>query len=71
MTQDEVADIAEAVTKQLMNGPLRTMIREEVDDALSEASTFSGTTARKIDDLHRWQREMNQDMAAIRNEMGI
>ena len=45
--------LADAITKRLMNGPLREAIREEVDGAL-------GPTARKVDDLHAWMNEQNR-----------
>ena len=60
MTQDEIAGIADAVTKQLMNGPLRTMIREEVDQALGDIKEIVSTTDSKIDTLHGWMKRQDE-----------
>ena len=71
MTQDEITRIADAVsgrletsdkladsiTKRLMNGPLRTMIRKEVDDAVGDAL---GEMPRKVNDIHGWFQNLNE-----------
>ncbi len=58
MTQDEIAGVAKAVTEQLMNGPLREMIREEIGEAL-------GDTPRKVDDIHGWFQDLNRRVSEL------
>jgi len=58
MSNEQVDRLAEAVTKRLMNGPLRTMIREEIGEALGE-------TARKVDDIHGWFQDLNQRVSDL------
>lgn len=62
-TSDAFADrIGARVTTKLMNGPLRTMIREEVDDAVGEAL---GDMPRKVDDIHEWFQDLNRRVSEL------
>ena len=75
MTGDQVVQIANAVHDKLMNGPVKELRLQESVKELQESVRINGegiaSMAVKVDDMHRWQRDMNHNIGAIRDHLGI
>ena len=72
----QAAIIANAVHDRLMNGPIRELQESVKDldgkvDGLCETVDGLCEVSTKIEDMHRWQGDMNHNIGAIRDHLGI